>query len=233
MKLFVNIEKMKNSFKNILITAPTQAELQGLIDMSSEENGLWKWNGTNHKITLFISGIASPLTMFSLMNLLENQSFDLIIQIGIAGSFSTDLPPGSLALVKEDVFADILIDDCGTPKSLSEMGFSDYENSPFEKGFLKPEIPLFFSEPLPQLRSITVNIVSGSDALAELRRDMYKPDLESMEGAAFFYVAMMKNISCIQVRAVSNSVGDRNTKNWDIPLALENLYSFLKRELLP
>ena len=49
-----------------------------------------------------------------------------------------------------------------------------------------------------------------------------------MEGAAFFYVCLVKNIKFIQIRSVSNFVEERNKKAWKIPLAIENLNKELK-----
>ena len=49
------------------------------------------------------------------------------------------------------------------------------------------------------------------------------PLIESMEGAAVFYVCNWLGIPCYQVRAVSNFVEPRDSSKWNIPLALENL----------
>ena len=52
------------------------------------------------------------------------------------------------------------------------------------------------------------------------------PQLESMEGAAFFYACEEYKLPCLQIRAVSNYVEKRNRANWDIPLAIKNLNNF-------
>jgi futalosine hydrolase len=44
-----------------------------------------------------------------------------------------------------------------------------------------------------------------------------------MEGAAFHYVCLTEKVPFLQLRAVSNYVGERNKKNWNIKLAIENL----------
>lgn len=210
----------------ILITAPTEVELKPLADLISTKNA--------PDLYLHVSGIGTPRLMFSLMHLLENERFDFMIQVGVAGTFSPrKYPNGTVVMVKEDQFADILIDDNGRPKRLSDFGFMDYNEFPFSNGILKVEDHSVFAKKLPQVRSITVNSTTGSKDVLQQRVAMFNPDIESMEGAAFFYVALMKGIPCIQLRAVSNFVGERNTKSWDIPLALQNLHAFLKQELLP
>ncbi len=223
---------MKNHFKKILITAPSNTEIRPLMHLEKDMGDVGILSNKNTKIYLHVSGIGTPRTMFSLMSLLEKNSYDLLLQIGLAGSFNSSFPKGSLSIVKTDFFADILINDNEKMKSLSEMGFDDYDTRPFKNGVMEIQPPDIFSKPLPLSHSITVNTTGGSDALAKEREKMFTPDLETMEGAAFYYIAMMKGIPSIQLRAVSNFVGKRDTTEWDIPLALKNLHSFLKDELL-
>jgi futalosine hydrolase len=50
--------------------------------------------------------------------------------------------------------------------------------------------------------------------------------IESMEGAAFFYACRQAGVPCMQIRAVSNYVEKRNRDNWQIGLAVKNLNTF-------
>jgi futalosine hydrolase len=56
-----------------------------------------------------------------------------------------------------------------------------------------------------------------------------QPDIESMEGAAFFASCMVHRVPCLQLRAVSNRVEPRNREAWNIPLALNRLQESLAR----
>jgi futalosine hydrolase len=49
-----------------------------------------------------------------------------------------------------------------------------------------------------------------------------------MEGAALHYVCLQENIPFVQIRSVSNYVGERDKTKWKIQEAIENL----NRELL-
>ena len=44
-----------------------------------------------------------------------------------------------------------------------------------------------------------------------------------MEGAAVYYVCLLEDIPCFELRTVSNEVGERNREKWNTPLALESL----------
>ena len=49
------------------------------------------------------------------------------------------------------------------------------------------------------------------------------PQIESMEGAAFFYACKIARIPCLQIRSISNYVERRNKASWDILLAIKTL----------
>jgi futalosine hydrolase len=51
----------------------------------------------------------------------------------------------------------------------------------------------------------------------------FDPDIETMEGASFFYICRRESIPFFAVRSISNRVERRNRASWNIPLALENL----------
>jgi futalosine hydrolase len=56
----------------------------------------------------------------------------------------------------------------------------------------------------------------------QLERD-FTPSVESMEGAAFFYVSILEKVPFIELRSISNEVGERDRSKWNIPLALDSL----------
>ena len=44
-----------------------------------------------------------------------------------------------------------------------------------------------------------------------------------MEGAAFHYVCLQQKINFLQIRGISNMVGERDKTKWKIKKAIENL----------
>ena len=62
--------------------------------------------------------------------------------------------------------------------------------------------------------------------------EKYNPDIETMEGATFFYICSRENIPFLALRAISNRVEPRNKEKWNIQLALDNLSEKLKEVLL-
>ncbi len=49
------------------------------------------------------------------------------------------------------------------------------------------------------------------------------PVVESMEGAALHYVCLMENIPFLQIRTVSNLMGERDKTRWKIKEAIKSL----------
>ena len=44
-----------------------------------------------------------------------------------------------------------------------------------------------------------------------------------MEGAAFHYLCLQEQVPFLQLRAISNHVGERNKANWKLKEAIHNL----------
>ena len=176
-------------------------------------------------LTLMISGVGCPLTIFHLTRLLTNNSFDRIIQVGVAGSYKPDLEPGTLVEVGRDCFADLGIDDRGRFSSVFDSGLSDPDHDPFSQGLLiNPQQNV---TGLQMVRAITVNTAAGSSELIGQRISGFNPDIESMEGAAVFFVGFQFNIPVLQVRSISNFVEPRNRDSWEMDLAIDNLNNWL------
>lgn len=168
---------------------------------------------TSDKVMSFpvlITGVGMVNTAVTLTRKLSNSSFDLIINMGIAGSFTDSLKVGDIVEVIEDIF--------------SEIGFEDGSDFSHFEDF---EIPIsHINEPktsLKKVRAITVNTVHGNENSIKKIFNRLNPDIESMEGAVIFKVCEEFGIPCMQIRAISNKVERRNKENWSVNLAIKNL----------
>ena len=124
-----------------------------------------------------------------------------------------------------------------TSDCFSELGAEDGEKfismeklrllPPLRGGLGRGQTPMLFrNKTLNQLSSvkgITVNTVHGNATSIKKIVSRVKPDVESMEGAAFMQVCSDLKIPCFQIRSISNYVERRNKKNWNIPLSIKNL----------
>jgi futalosine hydrolase len=85
------------------------------------------------------------------------------------------------------------------------------------------EVPLRALDQLSIAKGISVNKVLGNEKNIEKIISKYNPDVESMEGAAFFYCCKMDSIPFLEIRSVSNFVEKRDKSKWNIPLAIDKL----------
>ncbi|HCL06217.1 MAG TPA: futalosine hydrolase, partial [Chitinophagaceae bacterium] len=160
----------------------------------------------------------------SLTRLVTEEKPDLVIQIGIAGTFDTKMPLAKVVLVKEEILGDMGVEEDGKWKDLFDLKLEKSSYHPFEKRKLPNQwLTSYNLLKLPELSSISVNEISTSPKRIELLSKKYSPDLESMEGAALHYVCREANIPFIQMRAISNYIGERNKANWKMKEALEAL----------
>ncbi len=192
----------------LLLVAATKAELYKVFEH-------YKLKGENFiahpKFDILITGVGMTATAFALGKCLNN-NYNLVLNVGIAGSFDRSIPLGSLVNIETDTFAELGAEDKESFLTIDQLGMGEntYHTS------------YNFNE-LPKVKGITVNKVHGNEISIAAILKRLKPKTESMEGAAVFYACRMYNSPCLQVRAISNYVEPRNKENWQISLAIINL----------
>lgn len=183
----------------------------------------WKTAGLQ-QTSVLITGVGMVATAYRLGAYLASHPVEAIVNVGIAGSFDGDLPPGSLVRVLSDSFSELGAENDGEFLSIDQMGFGRQRESENPRGLDH----LRTLSALRGVRGITVNSVHGNRQSIERIRERMQPQVESMEGAAVFYCAGQMNIPCVQVRSISNRVEVRNTANWGVALAIEKLNDWLR-----
>jgi futalosine hydrolase len=176
-----------------------------------------------HVVDVLATGVGMVATAMHCAGALARQHYDVAFNLGVCGSFEATLGPGAVVHV--------------TSERLSELGAEDGDRFlPGEEIGLLRE-PLFVNgaltnahppanvalADLPQVRGITVNTVHGNErSIAEVMARC-SPQVESMEGAAFFYTCLAHRLPFAEVRAVSNMVERRNRAAWRMAEAIDRL----------
>ena len=215
-----------------LIVSATFFEIEKLIEdfefIKIKEN-FYSRNTETNSVDILVTGIGIAFTIYMLTKSLNKKTYDLVLNAGIAGSFSDNLKIGDVVQVKNEEFADIGIRSKDSFSTLFEMGFIKANEFPFVDGKLKAaNLKKQLIPELNQVNGITVNTVNGNKKEIEELKKKFDADIESMEGAAVFYVCQMEKIPFIQIRSISNYVEERNKESWDIPLAINNLMKTIK-----
>lgn len=201
----------------ILVVAATEPEIQKLKSALNAEQ--------LSSVDFLITGVGMVNTTFELTKCLLNGNYNFVINVGIAGSFDYDIKLGEVVWVRKDMFAEMGAEDGEEFLSLIQLGLQAHDEFPFEWGELKPtsKTEVNALSQLKQVRGITVNKVHGNEESILKTKMQCSPQIESMEGAAVFYVSMKMNTPCIQIRSISNYVEKRNRDAWKIKEALNSL----------
>jgi len=206
----------------VLITAATGMEMECLDKLPVRlRKGVRK----------LVTGVGPVATVYAIMSYLAgNDKPDMLINIGIAGSYHRNLSIGSVLVPLTDCFADLGICDGSKFIPLNRAGIDIHDDfTPSGNYYADRAIVERTGFGLTAVKAITVSTATGSDETREARASEYDPDIESMEGAASYYVCNKEGIPCLGIRAVSNMVGPRDKSSWDVNLALENLSEALDK----
>lgn len=219
----------------ILLVTATQAEADAMKIIQGIKETPDGFSFGTSEINLLVTGVGSVTTAWAMTKWIASGSKpDLALNMGIAGSYKDEFIPGEVVVPISDCFADAGVDTGRGFLTLAEAGLEDPDRFPFKEGriiaenqFVKKVVEL-----LRPVNAVTVNTATGRPDSIKMISERYHPDIETMEGAAFFYICSRENIPFLALRAVSNKVGPRDKEKWNIRLALDCLSEKLKEVLL-
>ena len=202
--------------KNILVVAATAKEINPFIELTR--------TGDVNNADILISGIGLTASTYHLAKQLALKKYDLVIQAGVAGGFDLRIPLGAVVTVKQDAIADQSVVELQKLKTLFDLNLVPQDQYPYKKGWLiNTNKEVLKKTKLKIVKGISVNQISTSKQMIKFYRDVFDPVTESMEGAALHYVCLIENIPFVQVRSISNYIGERNKKKWDMMDSIANL----------
>jgi len=215
---------------NILIVAATPFEVAPLeqhLETHANRKAFLDFKKGDTRIKLLITGVGQMLTAYALGKTLAEEEFDLAINAGVAGAFDRTMELGTVVHVTSEQLGDLGIEEAdGRFKSMHDLDLLNPHGFPFQEAkLLNPKADQY--DFLPKVNGLTVNKVHGHSESIAFAKKHYQADVESMEGAAFFYVCLMESVPFLEIRAISNYVEPRNRDNWELALAIDNLNQVL------
>jgi futalosine hydrolase len=204
---------------NCLLIAATAAEVAPALEhyRASEK----KWH-VDFQLDVLVTGVGLLNSTYAITRYLQIKKPDLLIQAGIAGCFDTSQPLGKVFCVKSDVVADMGVMEKSGWTDMFDLQLQKPSRPPYRnRKLVNPHTVLMQRTRLPKAGAITVNQISVGAKALNTWRDKYNPLLESMEGAALHYIALIENIPFLQLRSISNYAGERNKKNWRMAPSIE------------
>lgn len=218
---------------SILIVSSTLFEVGDLIHRESrarlEGIGVPGTLIKGERCDILITGVGQCLCGIHVTRALARGKYTHVLQAGIAGSFVEEIPLGSVAVVREEVFGDLGAEDGGAFLDLFDMGLLREDVSPFRsRSLIAPENAASCLASFPRVKSVTVNRVLSEARSIEWIQKTHAPHIVNMEGAALFYAAHTHNVPFTALRAISDMVGPRDKSSWRIPEAVRALDASLE-----
>jgi futalosine hydrolase len=174
---------------------------------------------------LLISGVGQLKTAYALQKKIGIRRPDLVLQAGFGGGPTAE-DTGKVYAIRSEKIADLGAMDKQGFRDIFELGLEGPDQFPFSKGKLEnPYRNLMDWSGLPLRDGVTVNLIQSADFSGFQRNP--DPVVESMEGAALHYVCLMEKIPFLQIRSVSNVLGDRDKNRWKLAEAGQSLHNAL------
>jgi futalosine hydrolase len=213
---------------HVLIVSATTFEVQPLLEkyaMIATGDGLIEtYINEKDKLSVLITGVGMVNTAFAMGRYLNN-IHRVVINVGICGAFTKSIKIGEVVHICSDELIEM-----GAEDGDDFILFDDLNLSSTNKFKNNWHIQSKTIDDLQKVKGVTVNKVHGNELSIEKAKKLFDPDIESMEGAAFF--AGCKRLdNYTQIRAISNYVEKRDKSKWNISLAIENLNITLQKTL--
>ena len=207
----------------LLLCASTEFEIKPTIEFIRETN--------TPDIDILITGIGMMSTTFLLTKRISVKKPDFIFQAGVAGCLNEKFPLTKIVLVENENIGDLGVEENGVFKTLFDLKLLDKNSSPWLNGKLSNNVELLKSTGLTVADGVTVNEITTDKERVAYYKSKLNASVESMEGAALHYVALQEKIPFLQMRSLSNFVGERDKSKWVMDIAIANLNIELKRIL--
>lgn len=210
----------------VLLCAATQFEVEPTVTFLKEHH-------LQDQVEVLITGVGLLAATYQITKRISAGKPDLLLQAGIAGCIDTNIPLGTTAAVLRENLGDLgVLQNTGFTSAFT-MGLLKPNERPWaEAKLVNPHTALLKGTELPLIDSVTVNEISTNEDRISYYKNRLEAGVESMEGAALHYVGLMEEIPFLQVRSLSNYVGERDKSKWVLDQSVEILNLELQRQLL-
>ena len=207
----------------ILLCAATEMEIAASIQQLSLHK--------NTAIEIVITGVGLMTSTYGLAKAVAIHHPGLLVQAGIAGSLDKALELGKVVAVQSETVGDLGVQETEQFRSLFDLKLLSADMPPWKAGKLINDNEILSACNLPVVDAVTVNEISTDEKRIAHYREAFKAGIETMEGAALHYVGLMEKIPFLQIRSVSNFIGERDKTKWAMQKAISNLNRDLQRIL--
>jgi futalosine hydrolase len=160
-------------------------------------------------VEIFACGIGPVEAASGTARRLALGHYEAAINAGIGGAFRGSAKVGDAVLISDETYADFGLE--GEGELSLPGGATLVERERADPALLARCLTLR----IPLGRGLTVAQVTATDATAARLSARYRSDVESMEGFSVLRAAAVARIPALEVRGISNYVGDRSRGEWN------------------
>ena len=177
-------------------------------------------------VEMLVTGVGPVEASIATTRALAISPPQLVVNAGIAGGFRGRAAVGDALAIESDRFADLGLEDrTAFPPLPGGTQLTAHAESDPALVRLAREAGMRVG------RALTVATVTTSDARARKLAEVFDADVEAMEGFAVLRAAAAAAIPALELRAVSNLVGPRETSGWDFDAGARALATLVDRVL--
>jgi futalosine hydrolase len=148
---------------------------------------------------------------------LAARGYDAVINAGIAGGFRDRCTVGDAVVVSREDYVDLGLENGSTfplPGGV-ELIRTVQSSHGLLQPFLEGLIPVIVG------RGVTSATVTSTTSRALVLAHRFRADVETMEGFSVLRAAELAGVPAIEIRGVSNLVGERESNEWNFQAGAE------------
>ncbi|MGE0392608.1 MAG: futalosine hydrolase [Vicinamibacterales bacterium] len=209
----------------LLVVSATSAEIAPLTEYLSQPVHTVSRTARGLEIEMLVTGVGMVATAARVSAALATGRHDAALNLGVCGSFDRNRPLGTVVHVTAESLPELGVEDGARFVPATAVGLVGMNEAPYTDGILANRTPPAWPAlaALPAVTGVTVNTVHGHEPTIAALAERCHADVETMEGAAFFFACFVAGVPCAQIRAISNYVERRNRAAWKLPEAIEAL----------
>lgn len=147
----------------------------------------------HHEIDLLETGVAVYQTTYKVTKSLSAQKYHLALKLGFSNAYKEEIPVGTVLNIINEKPGDFGMMVNGEWKDHYDLGLIKRKELPHNRGGLINLTNAYMNVfmPFKKVVGVTVNRYADTDAVAA-RKDKYKADCETGDGAGFVYPCLFE-----------------------------------------
>jgi futalosine hydrolase len=217
-----SLQKPEICAMRVLLCAATEMEIGPTLQALSLKDA--------HTVEILITGVGLTACTYALTKEVVTNRPDAILQAGVAGTLAYDQPLAEVVAVQNETIGDLGVQEASF-RSLFDLKLLGSQTAPWKEGKLTNDSAILHLPGLSLVNGVTVNEISTNEERIAYYRNTLQAGVETMEGAALHYVALMEKIPFLQIRSLSNFIGERDKSKWMLKEAIAKLNQTVQHTL--